>query len=148
MKVLIVRHGAAGDKKEWAKSHADDDGRPLTAEGREDVRRVAKRLRDLLPALDVVATSPLARAVQTAEILGKAYGVEPVVERALEPNRDVEDCVKWLKRDRVKDVVAVVGHEPFLGLLVSRLTGKPMKLPKGGACLIESGKVAWTVEPE
>src|SRR5579862_9064812 len=56
--LLIVRHGPAGDRDEWAKSGKDDDERPLTPRGTREMRRAAKGLRKLVGAIDAIGTSP------------------------------------------------------------------------------------------
>ena len=73
MRLLIVRHAIAEDRVAFAATGKDDDERPLTEEGRSRMEQGARGLRQLVPALDLVATSPLVRAVQTAEILAGAY---------------------------------------------------------------------------
>ncbi|MGH7674557.1 MAG: SixA phosphatase family protein, partial [Gemmatimonadales bacterium] len=74
MQLLIVRHAIAQDRDEHATSGQDDSLRSLTREGRVKMRQAAKGLHRLVKTLDVLATSPLARAAQTAEILGAEYG--------------------------------------------------------------------------
>ena len=72
---FLVRHGAAEDR------HAlGDDARALTAEGRTELRKLARELSSELE-LTAIATSPLVRAVQTAEILAEACGVRDIVVR-------------------------------------------------------------------
>ena len=56
-----------------------DDLRPLTADGKRDMREAARGLRNVVPRLDLLATSPLVRAIETAEILGATYDREHVV---------------------------------------------------------------------
>ena len=127
-------------------THADDTGRPLTAEGRAEIELLSKELRGRLPEVNLILTSPYTRAAQTAGILDRVYQVFPIEVAALEPGADIEPWVKWVARAR--GPVALVGHEPFLGALASRLTGKQVELAKGSACLIEAGKVVWTAGPE
>jgi len=111
------------------------------------MRKVARALRERVAGIGLLATSPLTRAVQTAEIVGKEYRITPVVLGALAPSDDVEPCVRWLG-EQSRDVVAIVGHEPHLGLVIARLTDTELELEKGGACLIEDGKIQWTLGPE
>ncbi len=73
MQLLVVRHGIAMEREAWAREHSDDSDRPLTAEGKKKMKECAKGLRALVPRLDVLATSPLTRALQTAAIMAKAY---------------------------------------------------------------------------
>jgi phosphohistidine phosphatase len=77
VKLLLIRHGHAQDRALLQRDHA----RSLTAQGRRRVRKAARGLRALLPDLDVLAASPLARASQTAEIVARVYGHAPGVVR-------------------------------------------------------------------
>ncbi len=63
MNLLIIRHGAARDRGEFAQTGLSDDLRPLTAEGADEMRRVARGLRTQVKGIDFLATSPLVRAV-------------------------------------------------------------------------------------
>jgi phosphohistidine phosphatase len=155
VKLLIVRHGPAGDPEEWEREGKDDRIRPLTKDGKKAVRKVAAGLVRLVPALDLIATSPWTRATQTAEILDKEYGVDTEEVEQLTSDHRPEDLSSWLSRQRGREAVALVGHEPHLGLLVGYLlTGTSVSfvdLKKSGACLVEmddpsrpgSGRLEW-----
>jgi phosphohistidine phosphatase len=140
VKLLIIRHGPAGDRAEWEAEGRDDRLRPLTLQGKKEVRRVAKGLATLLPSIDLLATSPLVRAVQTAEIVGSQYDCDPVTVEALAPGNDPDQVVKWLRGQRV-DTIAIVGHEPDLSALACYLlSGKPssfLTLKKSGTCFLD-----------
>jgi phosphohistidine phosphatase len=145
MQLLVVRHGIATEREEWAGEHSDDTDRPLTAEGKKKMKECAKGLRALLPRLDVVATSPLTRAMQTAVILAKAYDTgEPVTAESLTPGEHLPALATWLRGHDTKKSVAIVGHEPGLGAIVSWLTAGSersfLELGKGGACLLDLGE--------
>ena len=141
MKLLIVRHGAAGNREEWEAQGKDDRLRPLTPKGKKEVRRAASGLVHLVPALDLIATSPWTRAVQTAEILDEESGCGMVEVEELTADRRPEELRPWLSEQRGMEAVGLVGHEPHLGLLVGYLlSGKSVSfvdLKKGGACLVE-----------
>ena len=159
MKLLIIRHGLAGDSDTWEAEGRDDRLRPLTSEGKKQMRRVTARLAILVRDLPVVATSPLTRAVQTAEIVAAEYGCEIVPLEALAPDHDPEDAVGWLREQEPDLTVGLVGHEPHLSTLVGYLlTGKRasfVDLKKGGACLLEmtaplqlcGGALEWLLTP-
>jgi phosphohistidine phosphatase len=145
MQLLIVRHAVAEERETFAATGRDDAERPLTEQGRRKFRRSALGLRGLVPTLDVLATSALERAVQTADILAKVYGVGDVVRlRELEPEARPAALLPWLHAQRHRAVVAVVGHEPHLSSLAERLlTGGErefVELKKGGACLVDLGE--------
>lgn len=160
MRLLVVRHAAAEDKDAFARTGESDDLRPLTTEGRRAMRDVVRGLRTVVPEIDVLATSPLVRAVQTAEIVGEMYEREHAVIAALRPEAPYHDLSEWAGRHGARDVVAVVGHEPHLSGLVSWLlsgaTEAFLDLKKGGACLLEiegtpgsgSGLLLWALAPK
>jgi phosphohistidine phosphatase len=145
MQLLIVRHAVAEQRETFAATGKDDAERPLTEEGRRRFRRSALGLRELVPALDILATSALVRAVQTADILAKVYGIGGVVRlRELEPEARPAALLPWLHAQRHRAVVAVVGHEPHLSRLAERLLAgggrELLELKKGGACLVDLGE--------
>jgi phosphohistidine phosphatase len=160
VKLLIIRHGPAGDRAEWEAKGKNDRLRPLTPAGKREVRRVSKGLRELVPELKTLATSPLVRALQTAEIVGERYQTEPVTLEALAPNHDPREVVRWLDEQRSADTLALVGHEPDLGILASFLLGGSsssfVDLKKSGACLLElvhpihppGGQLEWLLTPD
>jgi phosphohistidine phosphatase len=142
MRLLIVRHAIADNREEWAKSGRPDGERPLTPRGIKRMRSAARGLASLVETPDVIATSPLVRAVQTAEIVAKAWGIEKLVEAgALSPTGEYADLVAWLRSLKTNGTVVVVGHEPHLsGLGSYLLTGRResfLELKKGAACLIQ-----------
>jgi phosphohistidine phosphatase len=153
MNVLLVRHAIAEDRQTFAKTGEDDGARPLTARGRRRMRSAARGLRRVAPKIDLLATSPLTRAVQTAEIVAAAYGGLKIVEAPqLAPDGSVDALLKWLHamlkwlQERKGDgTVALVGHEPQLGVFVSwLLTGLQesfVEFKKGGACMLELEQV-------
>jgi phosphohistidine phosphatase len=142
MKLLVIRHGPAGDREAFAATGQPDDLRPLTERGRRKVRRAARGLRHQVGALDLVATSPLTRARETAAIVAdRIGGPELVTLPELAPDAVPDALVPWLRGQAAEATVAVVGHEPHLGFLVGwLLTGRHasfVELRKGGACLLE-----------
>jgi phosphohistidine phosphatase len=155
VKLLIVRHGPAGDPEAWQREGKDDRLRPLTPKGKKEVRKAAAGLARLVPSLGLLATSPWTRARQTADIVNKEYGCEIEEVEQLTSDHGPEDLIPWLRGHAEEDGVGVVGHEPHLGLLAGYLlSGKSVSfidLKKGGACLVEiddpsragSGRLEW-----
>lgn len=142
MLLLVIRHAPAGDSAEFAKTGKDDSERPLTAEGKAQMRRAARGLRSLVPTIDVLATSPYVRTTETAQIVAAAYDdipVEPL--SALEPGGSRQEILRWLRAAKPDATVAIVGHESDLSELIAwLLTGsaKPwLELKKGGACRMD-----------
>ena len=142
MRLLVIRHAIAEDRDEWAFSGKPDHERPLTDKGRDRMRQGVRGLREIVPRLDLIATSPLVRAVQTAEIVADEYGgMELVTAGELAPENAPELMLPWLRAHEMDTTVAVVGHEPHLGFLVGwLLTGRHesfVELKKGSAVMLE-----------
>src|SRR5437868_1613721 len=98
MNLLVIRHAIAEERKRYAKTGADDGLRPLTARGRRRMKAGARGLQRVVPGLDLLATSPLVRAEQTAEIVVAAYGELKVVKvPQLAPQASVHALLKWLQ---------------------------------------------------
>ena len=145
MRLVVIRHAIAETREQFAVSGQDDDLRPLTEEGRRKMREAAKGLHRVVGQIDLLATSPLVRAAQTAAIVAAEYDdIGVVTESALEPEGELGAVLSWLRAQENAEVVAIVGHEPHLGVLVTwLLTGVASpRLPmrKGGACLLEFGR--------
>lgn len=156
MELLVVRHGLAADKAEWAESGRSDSKRPLTAEGRSKTAEAAEGLASLM-RVELIATSPWTRAKQTALLLSGELDAPIAVCPALVPSRPFEELAVWLAA-RKEDKVALVGHEPHLSRFVSwLLTGdaRPLlSLKKAQACLLElsepapgKASLAWSLPP-
>jgi len=160
MKLIVIRHGAAMDQEEFARTGASDNLRPLTAEGEAELRRVANGLRGEVRTLSILATSPLVRARQTAEIVASAFGRgAPEITNCLMPGAPMEEFETWASAYSGDAVLAIVGHEPHLSTLVTwLLTGKAesrIRLKKAGAGGVEfetavrrdSGTLSWLLTP-
>lgn len=156
MRLLIVRHAPAGDRAAFSKSGRPDWSRPLTADGRRKMKKAARGLRRLLPNLDAIATSPFARARQTANILAEAYSPARVVEiLELKPDGDPQALAARAKN--FGKTAALVGHEPHLNRVTAYfLGGGRAPLKKGGACLLEfpgspkpgGATLVWSMPPK
>ena len=144
MDLLIVRHAIAVDHADWR--GRPDSERPLTDKGRARMKRNADGLAVACPRLDLIATSPFVRAVETAAFLKAVYESAPVEHvAALASGGPRNDVLAWLQPRR-EDRIAVVGHEPDLGSLAAWLVSggsmNPLEMRKGGACLLTfSGEV-------
>ena len=146
LRVLVVRHAIAEDREAFAKRSpgASDGERPLTREGRRRFELGAKGLATLVPKLDALATSPLTRALETAELFAGQYKQVKLVRlSALAPQKAPGLTMEWLREQPTGRTVAVVGHEPHLGEFVSwclsGLRESFLELKKGSAVLLEFG---------
>lgn len=141
MQLLVIRHAIAEDRDAFASSGRDDSERPLTAAGRDKMRQAVAGLRHVVPKIELLASSPYVRAIQTAEVVAEAYGMDIKKVDALVPEAPLQRFLVWLERKASAEVIAVVGHEPHLGELVTWLmTGLPegrVEMKKGGAGLLE-----------
>jgi phosphohistidine phosphatase len=125
------------------------------------MKEAAGGLTTVVPRIDLLATSPLTRAVQTATILSAAYP-DATVESVpiLTPGSEPNAVIAWLRKHHDLGTVALVGHEPDLSLLVSWLTTQSrspgISLKKGAACLVEfvgrvgpgKGVIRWLLAPK
>jgi phosphohistidine phosphatase len=144
VELLLVRHAIAfsRDSNQWP----NDGDRPLTPQGEARFRKAARGLKTVWPSIELVLSSPYARAWRTAEILAEEVGwptPEPCPE--LEAERSRSDAARVLRSMAGHASVALVGHEPNLSELASYLlTGNESRLfvemKKGGvACLALEG---------
>jgi phosphohistidine phosphatase len=159
MYLYLVRHAIAfdPDPAQWP----DDRDRPLTPDGEKKFRRAAQGLRELVPSVDVVLSSPLVRAWQTACILhAKSEWPEPQRFEALQPGTMPPETVDALQPHLSATSIALVGHEPSLHELAAYLLSGDAATPqlvmrKGGvACLsfddsprAGRGQLDWLVRP-
>lgn len=125
MILYIIRHAWAGHygDPEWP----DDHQRPLTAEGRKRFAGVVGKLAGRGFRPQRIATSPLVRCRQTAEIVAEGVSGSPsvILRRELEPGTDLEGLLKWTEREASDcDQVAWVGHAPDVGRLAAALIGE------------------------
>jgi phosphohistidine phosphatase len=120
VRLYIMRHGPAEDR---AASGRDFD-RALTAAGRERVRDVARTLQEADEGPRVIVSSPLVRALQTAEIVAATSGAEVEVRRELSPEGEALPLVQERLAARSKRLM-LVGHEPDLADLAAHLAGRP-----------------------
>jgi phosphohistidine phosphatase len=155
MRLLIVRHAIAVPR---GTPGIEDDERPLTRRGIARFRTAAKGLAAACPRPDVLFTSPLIRARQTADIAARAWGkIEPETMDAL-GGGSVSEILSALEAHHDKGLVAVVGHEPDVSELVARLLGTKatdrLTFKKGGAALVDvpgpfadGGTLLWFAPP-
>jgi len=101
MRLFLARHAKA------APGHPDEL-RPLTPEGHEQARALGEQL--AVHAPELVVSSPLLRARETAAAIAKAAGVEPRIDDRLAPGAGVEELLEAI--DGTTGVAVVVGHQP------------------------------------
>ena len=140
MDVFLVRHADAIDET----LELRDPMRHLTAHGREQATSLGDRMRwhDCTPSH--IWTSPLVRAVQTAELLAAGLATKVPIEVApqLAPGEDTRAIVLALKK--LTGDIVLVGHEPGMSALASLLVGKDVgTIGKAEAVRIADGSLRW-----
>ena len=159
--LILIRHARAFDRDPAA--WPDDSRRPLTAQGREEFRVLAKRLGRAVRDVEMVESSGYVRAWQTAQILSEATGwPKPSRLERLEAGEGsdaerIEALVRSLEAMRGIDAVAWVGHEPMLSRLAARLLtgsvdGTAIDFKKGAAIALRiqpdaRAQLLWMVTP-
>lgn len=135
MDVFLLRHGKAERPSVRIPS---DYHRPLTVPGRREMERVGRAIRKMGIRPDVLASSPLVRAAQTAEIVSGYLGAAVDEWEELKPEVPPAETMKALEAAGA-DSVMLVGHEPHLSTLISRMISDgtaSVSLKKGGlACV-------------
>jgi phosphohistidine phosphatase len=118
VRVTLIRHAEAGDDA------PRDEARALTARGRADARRLGRVLVRRGVRFTAIVTSPLVRAVQTAEIVAAAtdYRGRMSVTDLLVPDGAAGDVVALLEKLAAEKSVALVAHEPILSEIAAVLT--------------------------
>jgi phosphohistidine phosphatase len=141
MRLVLVRHADAGDRD--PARYPDDRERPVTPEGEREQRLVAQALDRLGLRPSRVLTSPLRRAVETAQVTARVLGGPAPIDRedALGDRFSVEGLLAALARLPADAVVYCVGHEPDLSQFAARLLHPDgrvrLALPKSGVIVLE-----------
>lgn len=156
MRVYVIRHAAAASREEYD----SDFDRPLTKKGIATMKLVAARLASAGIRPERIFTSPLIRAVETAEIVAEALEEKVPVEECDELATGSAADVVSLLADTGLDEVAVVGHEPQLGevvaLMVAGNTDEIVDMKKASVACVDfdgsaaagQGVLAWHVIPK
>ncbi|MDQ4034556.1 MAG: histidine phosphatase family protein [Chloroflexota bacterium] len=152
MILYFLRHGDAGSPQA-----TDDDARRLTAKGANHLRGAAPLWRRLNLRPDVVISSPLPRAMETAEIFCETGGGDPVSDERLRPNASWGDLARAMAAHPDARRIMFVGHEPDLSGAIAQLTGAAsVRMRKGGLACVEfygvpepgAGEIAWLLDPD
>ena len=152
--LCFLRHAHAGDSMTWEQA---DELRPLTEKGRRQSERVGRLLAAAGFAPDVLLTSPLVRARETAEIVADALGVRVREEQRIGEPLDLATLDAILHDAGGPRRAMIVGHDPDFSELVSELVGgSPIVMRKGTLARIDvkrplepgSGDLRWLVPPD
>jgi len=157
MQIYILRHGIAEDRRPGR----SDAGRALTDDGREKLSAVLRRAQGAEVAVTKILTSPLRRAVQTAEMAAEALapGTRPIRTDALAPESSPERVWAELRKYAGEPAVLIAGHEPLLSATAAfllRAGPSIIDLKKGALARIDvdentdrpQGVLEWLLPPK
>jgi phosphohistidine phosphatase len=155
--LYVIRHGLAEERGDaWP----DDNKRPLTDEGISRMRKSARGLSRVGVTIDVILTSPLVRARQTAELVAGNLDPRPSLVNvdSLAPDGSYAAVLADLEKHARRCRIGLVGHEPMLGELAARLIGSrhAIEFKKGAVCRIDiddlppagPGDLRWMLTPK
>lgn len=154
MNLYLLRHASAGTSRA---NPVIDVRRPLDKEGKQQCMLVGSYLNALRVQFDLVVSSPLKRALQTASFVGNEVGYDAKIHisNALLPQAGIADFQKLVAELAKYDNVLVVGHNPNLATFIGSLVASPSKanirLRKGAIaridCARRPGLLHWLVDP-
>lgn len=149
----LLRHAHAGDPAKW---QGLDDLRPLSAKGRTQSESLGRHLDGLGLRFDLLVSSPLVRARQTAELVGERLGLAVVLDGRVAGGLDAAGVEAILADHGSPGRPILVGHDPDLSDLVTSLTGAAAPMRKGAFARIDidrpiepgTGVLAFLLPPE
>ncbi len=161
MEIYLLRHGLAIEH--GTPGFENDSARPLTTKGINQLKKVSAAMAAIDLEFDLILSSPLLRAKETAEIVAKKLKLKKRLKFSdtLAPGKEVKFLIAHLQKIKpAPKKILLVGHEPFLSELVSLLvTGSlqlQMDFKKAGLCKLETEKLsagkcaalAWLLTPK
>jgi phosphohistidine phosphatase len=152
VRLHLLRHAHAGDAFEWI---GDDDLRPLTGKGRKQAERLGRFMCEHGIRPDVIVSSPLVRAVQTAEIVAAELGMTVRKDHRLASGFSQRELWALLDELGAREPL-LVGHEPDLSSLLSYLIDATLPMKKGALATVDletrlgdgEGVLRWLLPPE
>jgi phosphohistidine phosphatase len=154
MRLLFLRHGQAEPRETWP---GPDATRPLTAEGRRAMAREAATIARLGVVPDVVLSSPLVRARETAELVAEALGLADRLrdDERLASGFDAAQLRAIIQENHGAETLMFVGHEPDFSLTVGELVGgAALVCKKGGLARVDvdeeshTAQLVWLLPPK
>ncbi len=148
MNIYLLRHGIAVER--GSPYYPNDDDRPLTPEGHKKMLRAARGIKALGLTFDLILSSPVLRARQTAEIVAGVFDKMNLLEFSphLSTSGDVRSLVKQINEQFLDcGNILLTGHEPHLSGMVSKLAGDAggfsIDFKKGSLCLLQAETLRW-----
>jgi len=155
MNLYFLRHGLAGQRTEW---HGSDFDRPLTEDGKKRMLREAAAIKKLKPSVEVIITSPLVRAYQTAKIVAKQLNLldRLFTEELLKPGFGSDTLQELVRKYADAGTLLLVGHEPDFSTAISHIIGGGRVVcKKGGLAFVDlqqpnglNGELVWLIPPK
>jgi len=158
MNLYVVRHGIAVAQ---GTPGVAEDQRPLTEEGIKKMSEAARGLRALSVEPQLILSSPLPRALQTAKIVQKTIDSDIALKTlsCLSPGGNRSELYEELRREGKREAIMIVGHQPALGEISGEIAWgsveKYIEFKKGGTCCLEiedlsdppRGTLLWLATP-
>lgn len=154
MNLYVLRHASAGTRRE---NPLIDVKRPLDKEGKQQCMLVGSYLNALKVQFDLIASSPLKRALQTASLVGTETGYDAKIQvtEALSPGATVSAFQQYVAGLGRYENVLIVGHNPnlplFLGSLFASSGRSSIRMRKGAIARVDltrrPGALNWLVDP-
>lgn len=138
--VFVIRHAEAEEPVDAARERRNDGQRRLTESGKHDMHRGAEGLARLVEDIPLILTSPLKRAVETAEILHTAFPEAKLRQQPLlSPGFDPEALLRSIAG--ASGPIALVGHEPdlsqWVGYMSTGASRSVVRMKKGSVCRLD-----------
>ena len=160
MEIYLLRHGIAEPPSE--SNEFSDASRALTPEGISKLRQAGLGLKKLGVKLNLVASSPLVRARETAEYVTEILKCKEPIQLwdELAPGGSIDGLMQKLQNHQGKNSVLLVGHQPDMGSLASLLIFGSARISlafkKGGICCVQvsevppqfPGELLWMLTPK
>ncbi len=154
MDLYFLRHGEAGKKDDWT---GQDRERPLTEEGIERMKEVASTIAAMRLGVELILSSPLVRAQQTAEIVARALRPHALLraDARLAPGFGSDELAQVIRENNDRKALMLVGHEPdFTETIAACIGGGRIECRKGGLARVEIADIAtlhgtllWLIPP-
>lgn len=154
MKLYFLRHGIAADRS----LSGEDESRPLTKLGRYRVNRIARAVANLDLGIEGIVSSPVLRALQTAQLVAKELDLEDRmdVDPLLTHGFDAHALTQILMTKEKVTSLLLVGHEPDFSRTICQLMGGGrLRLKKAGLARLdvdpvrpEGAELVWLAPPK
>jgi len=133
LRIYIVRHGKADQDSPTGM----DRDRPLLPRGVEQAKWLGARLASAPARPAFIATSPYARAIETARLIQAAVACPLDTETSLQTGRRATEAAREVERLAAAGPLVVVGHNPQLEDLIELLTGSEVVMRTGQAAVVD-----------